>query len=174
MRGSVLAVVLLACVAVGAWLALRGRRLHARWQGQVRNVRGKKGERDAERLLSGAGYRVVARQLRTSYAVRVDGAVQQVELVLDFVVERDGEQLVAEVKTGNAAPRIERAETRRQLLEYQIATAARRVLLVDADNETITEVAFPNATGAARSGASWTWAVMIALLAAAAWWLQRR
>lgn len=171
MRDSTIALLLLACVVLGGWLALRARRLHARWRGRAINARGRRGESDAERLLVSEDYRIVARQARTSYEILVDGQAQSVDLVLDFVVERDGEHFVAEVKTGSTAPRIDRAETRRQLLEYQVATAARRVLLVDADNETITVVGFPTAGGVTRGNLGWAWATMLAMLAAAAWWI---
>lgn len=135
------------CVAsalCGAWLALALRRVAASTRGRAHNARGKRGERDAERLLEARGFRVQARQQRTRYRVAVDGDARDVELVVDFVVERDGETLIAEVKTGAAAAAgLERAETRRQLLEYQLASGTMRTLLVDPAAEIITEVAFP-------------------------------
>jgi len=174
MRDSIIALLLLACAGLGGWLALRARRLLARRRGRAINARGRRGESAAERLLVSEDYRIVARQARTSYEILVDGQTQSVDLVLDFVVERNGERFVAEVKTGSTAPRIDRAETRRQLLEYQVATGARRVLLVDADNETITVVGFPTAGGVTRGGPGWAWATMVALLAAAAWWIRHK
>jgi hypothetical protein len=96
-------------------------------------------------------------------------------VAFDFIVERAGEQLVAEVKTGHTAPRIERAETRRQLLEYQLVTGARCVLLVDPDAGTINEIAFPITMPLAPPAAtSWrTPALLVTLLLAAAWYLQK-
>jgi hypothetical protein len=85
--------------------------------------------------------------------------------------------LVVEVKTGGSAPRLSRPETRRQLLEYQLATGSSRVLLVDPEAGTLTEVAFPLPTSAAASAsssaagrASMALATLTALLAALAWW----
>lgn len=161
------------CVMLGAWLASALRDLRERMHGRAIQARGLQGERDAERVLKAHGYRIRESQARRSYAIEVDGAEQRVELMLDFVVERDGEQLVAEVKTGASAPRIQRAETRRQLLEYQLATSSRCVLLVDPDNHTISEVAFP-IDGAlaqrAEPAIAWQFNTVIALLIATAIW----
>lgn len=162
------------CGLLGAWLALSLRRLYERFRGRGYNARGKRGERNAERILEAHGYRICARQRRTSYTIDVDRVAQEIELVMDFVVEEEGEELVAEVKTGPSASRVQRAETRRQLLEYQLATGARRVLLVDPDDETITEVSFPIVPTVPRTGALWRAAAAIALLAAAAVWWQHQ
>jgi len=163
-----------ACVGVGAWLALALRDLAERVRGRARQRQGARGERDAERLLEAAGFAIRARQARGSYAIEVDGALRTAEVAFDFIVERGGEQLVAEVKTG-AAPRIERAETRRQLLEYQLATGARCVLLVDPDAGSVTEIAFPIPIPipAAPPRSSWrASAALVALVALAVWYVQ--
>jgi len=65
------------------------------------------------------------------------------ELRADYLVERGGELLVAEVKTGEEAPSLETAATRRQLLEYHVAFAVDGVLLVSPEQGTIQRVAFP-------------------------------
>ncbi|HET9625604.1 MAG TPA: hypothetical protein VFP84_29760, partial [Kofleriaceae bacterium] len=54
----------------------------------------------------------------------------------------DGERLVAEVKTGEVAPRLATAATRRQLLEYLVAFGVDGVLLVCPELGTIQRVAF--------------------------------
>jgi hypothetical protein len=106
--------------------------------------------------------------------MRVDGELRTAEVAFDFIVSRGGEELVAEVKTGSSAPRIERAETRRQLLEYQLATGARCVLLVDPAAGSITEISFPiTMPELAATKSSWSApVVLIALVVAAAWYLQ--
>jgi len=158
---------------LGAWFALRVRALRESWRGRARAARGARGERDGERLLEANGYRVRETQARRSYAIEVDGATERVEVLVDIVVERGGEELIAEVKTGHAGTRVQRAETRRQLLEYQLATGARSVLLVDPERATITEVCFPIARPAAP-GRGWGLSIAATALAAAAlWWLQR-
>jgi Holliday junction resolvase-like predicted endonuclease len=130
-------------LGLGALLALRLRRLWERRASQARSARGKRGEARAVALLEQHGYEIVERQRRVAYALRVGESERAVQLVLDFVVRRDGEELVAEVKTGPNAPRIAHEATRRQLLEYQLATNSARVLLVDPERATIETVAFP-------------------------------
>jgi len=172
MRSSVAVALFVLCVGFGAWLALRVRAWRERLRGRGHNVRGKQGERDAERLLQAHGYRICERQSRVSYSLLVDGTPQPVDLVLDFIVERGGEQLVAEVKTGAQAPRLQRPETRRQLLEYQLATASRCVLLVDPQAQTIVEVAFPGLMDAQPRGSASRLTVLVitAVMAALASW----
>jgi hypothetical protein len=78
-----------------------------------------------------------------TYPVLQGGTEQKVELILDFVVEKAGERFAAEVKSAGAAAGIERADTRRQLLEYQLALGSARVLLVDPERRQVTVVEFP-------------------------------
>jgi hypothetical protein len=110
--------------------------------GRARQARGKRAELHAETLLREAGYAIVARQRRSAYRLRADTLEVPVGLAVDFVVSRNGRELVAEVKTGAAAS-LAHADTRRQLLEYQLASGARGVLLVDPERDRITEVSFP-------------------------------
>ena len=70
----------------------------------------------------------------------------------DYLVEADGEVLVAEVKTGDVAPRIETAATRRQLLEYHVAFEVDGVLLVCPERGVIHRVDFGLAKLSGRSG----------------------
>lgn len=130
-------------LALGSLLAHWVAVLRARRAGRAHNLRGQRGERDALRLLRRAGYTLEARQLRSSYAVQVDETVAEVQLQADFIVSRAGRRLVAEVKTGVHAPRFEHAETRRQLLEYQLAFDVDAVLLVDVEAGAVKEVRFP-------------------------------
>lgn len=133
---------------VSAWVERKQRRRLA----QARNLRARRGEEEARAVLEEQGYRVVDRQRRIAYAVAVGANERQVELVLDYVVAREGEEeLVAEVKTGPNAPQLKHADTRRQLLEYQLATGCSRVLLVDPEAARITEVSFPLAREAVLS-----------------------
>jgi hypothetical protein len=173
MRSELL--IALACAAslgVGAWVALALRDLTERLRGRALQRQGARGERNAERVLRAAGFAIRARQAHGSYSIEVDGELRSAEVAFDFIVERDGERLVAEVKTGTGV-RIERAETRRQLLEYQLATGDRCVLLVDPDRGSITEVAFPIAASSATSRPRWrASAALLTLLLLAAWYVQ--
>jgi hypothetical protein len=130
-------------LAIGAWLAVVFRRARETIRARAHNKRGKRAEQAAGRLLEDRGYRLVARQSRKTYLVRQGETDQPVELIIDYVVEKDGERFAAEVKTGGATAGIERADTRRQLLEYQLALGCRRVLLVDPERSQISVLAFP-------------------------------
>src|SRR5690349_15073624 len=57
--------------------------------------------------------------------------------------EGKGELLVAEVKTGDEAPSVTTAATRRQLLEYHVAFGADGVLLVCPERKAIHRIVFP-------------------------------
>jgi hypothetical protein len=142
---------LVIAVLAGAFVALVLTRWMRAWRGSrrasVRAARAGAGEDDAAPMLRRAGYRIVARQARTWWAPLVDGQPHEIELRADYLVEANGELLVAEVKTGDEAPRLSTAATRRQLLEYQIAFAvaygAQGVLLVCPELGTIYRVDFP-------------------------------
>jgi hypothetical protein len=144
--------------------------------GRAYQERGQRGEKDAERLLERQGYRICARQVPGSYALAVDGQLEQVQLSADLLVERGGTEWVAEVKTGRHAPRVSYADTRRQMLEYQLAFGVPGVLLVDIESERVREVRFPLAEKAVRrsqAGALGAWLLLVSLLALTAWALQR-
>jgi len=169
-------VVLLAVLALGGVAGLRVRRTLESRASSRRARRGLRGERRAERLLMRHGYRVIDRQIRGSYDADVDGQTTQVSLSADLLVQRSGQTWIAEVKTGPDAPRFEHADTRRQLLEYQLAFGGRAVLLVDPERETIREVRFPLvASSAETSGTGWVLGLMLALgLVATLLWLVAR
>ncbi|HEY5947881.1 MAG TPA: hypothetical protein VIV40_20415, partial [Kofleriaceae bacterium] len=103
------------------------------------------GEDAAALLLADAGFTIVERQARVTWAPLVDGEPILMELRADYLVEARGELFVAEVKTGEEAPSVETAATRRQLLEYHVAFAADGVLLVCPERGTIHRVVFPSA-----------------------------
>ena len=106
--------------------------------------RGAAGEVRAEALLRRRGFRVLGRQVGTSYGVGLDGTKVAIDLRADYVVSLRGRRYVAEVKTGRLAPRLDTATTRRQLLEYRVAFDVDGVLLVDAEADRVHEVDFPS------------------------------
>ena len=142
----------------GVLLALVLARWLGRWRGSARArrraARAIAGEAAAAAMLRRAGYRIVARQATTRWAPLLDGEPYEAEVRADYLVEARGERLVAEVKTGDEAPRLATAATRRQLLEYLVAFEADGVLLVCPERGAIHRVAFPGVSGArgARAG----------------------
>jgi hypothetical protein len=131
------AVLLLVALGLASRRWYRRLRLRRRWS-RARSV-----ERQAARLLEECGYAVLGHQVETRYAVLVDGKPTQVLLRADYLVSRDGRQFVAEVKSGEVAPRLDSAATRRQLLEYRVAFQVDGVLLVDGEQRQVHEVTFP-------------------------------
>ena len=150
MIGDDLPVTTLVLVAVGAallalWLAAKLRAWRGSLRARRRAVRAGAGEDSAAALLVAAGFTIVERQARVCWAPLVDGVPVMTELRADYLVEAHGELLVAEVKTGAAAPASTTAATRRQLLEYCIAFAADGVLLVCPERDEIHRIVFPRA-----------------------------
>ena len=123
----------------------------ARWRWQRRLRRARQGERDAPRWLQELGYCVIGSQVVAGYSLSIDGESAAVSVRADYLVERAGLRYVAEVKTGQAAPRIQNQATRRQLLEYRMAFAVDGILLVDAETQRVHVVRFP--AGAAEIAA---------------------
>ena len=166
-------VAVLLALVIGGVLALRLRRLFEASASSQRTRRGLRGEKQAERLLERHGYRVLERQIAGGYLADVDGEARQVTLSADLWVEREGRRLIAEVKTGPKAARFEHADTRRQLLEYQLAFGGDAVLLVDPERETIQEVRFPIpghvSAQSTPSSAGWLWGLAVLLAAGVAW-----
>ncbi len=160
----------IACAIGLLWLGFSlGRaqqRVQLRQAGRRAQERGERGERDAEKLLRSLGYRIFARHVTRTYVLDFDGEEREVQAVADLLVERDGLCTVAEVKTGRQAPNIGYAETRRQLLEYQLAFGVPSVLLVDVEAGSVHEVRFPLATDAspARTTRSLTLLVMAVIV----------
>lgn len=113
------------------------------WRARRRAARAGAGEEAAVDLLEAAGFEVVERQARVVWAPLVDGVPQHLELRADYLVEAGDELLVAEVKTGDEAPNLDTAATRRQLLEYHVAFGVDGVLLVSPERGTVQRVMFP-------------------------------
>lgn len=122
-------------------------RLWARWRGRWRANKAGRAERDAAKLLRRAGYSIEAVQPSITWTVLVDGEPHPVDLRADYLVRAGRQRFVAEVKSGQRAPRLDTAATRRQLLEYRLAYAVDGVLLVDMTDRRIREVCFPLADG---------------------------
>ncbi len=137
LAGAGAALVVLAVVLVRA-IARRGRSRTARRRARVARA----GELAAVELLAAAGFTIDDAQATHAWQLTVDGAPHAAALRCDYLVTRDGERWVAEVKTGGEAPRLGNSATRRQLLEYQVAYGAVGVALVDATAGVVHEVCF--------------------------------
>jgi hypothetical protein len=137
---AIFAAVVVALLAVLVALArawLRRARVRAR------AYRAFRGEREAAALLRASGYDIVASQATAELPVLIDGRALVAGLRADYIVAKNGARFVAEVKTGELAPSITTAATRRQLLEYEVAFGVDGVLLVDGERERVHAVRFP-------------------------------
>jgi len=114
-----------------------------RWRLVRRSSHALSAEAWAATLLRDAGYDILGAQVKTSYVLWVDRREVSVGLRADYVVRRKGRTFVAEVKSGQFAPSLETAATRRQLLEYLLAFDVDGVLLVDGEAGEIQQVTFP-------------------------------
>jgi hypothetical protein len=135
---------------------------------RARTTRAVLGERRAGELLRELGFEIVGAQVAAEYAVRVNDADVTVGVRADYIVEKDGSRYVAEVKTGELAPRISTPATRRQLLEYTVAFGVEGILLVDAEANRVHTVVFPNdaAVRPARAPVVWGLGVVAVVLIA--------
>jgi hypothetical protein len=136
-------IVAVVAAVLALWLAASWRRWRGSRRAKRRAARAGAGEDRAAIMLEAAGFTIVERQACVTWAPLVDGEPCATPLRADYLVERDGQLLVAEVKTGEEAPSIETAATRRQLLEYSIAFAVDGVLLVCPERDEIRRVEFP-------------------------------
>lgn len=143
--------IVVAALAAAYVVLATARRWRRRARLRARFRRALDGERDAATILEAHGFTIEGAQVATSYAIEVDGTPVEIALRADYVVARDGERFIAEVKTGRVAPRVQTPATRRQLLEYHVAFRASGVLLVDAETRAIHRIDFPSPTGARRS-----------------------
>lgn len=116
---------------------------HARRANHRRQLRARRGEERAERLLRRAGFHIDAAQASESWWMLVDGRDVEVQVRVDYLVSRFRRTYAAEVKTGEFAPDPTYPPTRRQLLEYSLAFDVDGVLLVDVEAGEILEVGFP-------------------------------
>ncbi|HPH68219.1 MAG TPA: hypothetical protein PLF40_20820, partial [Kofleriaceae bacterium] len=106
---------LLLAVAAWRWQRRRVATLASRHAVQ-RAARAQGGELDAEGQLASAGYAILQRQAHALWVPRVDGVAEPFELRADFLVQdiESRDIFVAEVKTGDLAPELSTAATRRR------------------------------------------------------------
>ncbi len=105
--------------------------------------RGRKAEIDAVRFLEKKGYRILSSQDRKSYIIKVDDKSEEVTVIADFIVKKNGKIYVVEVKTGKEAPSVRTSSTRRQLLEYFYTFRPDGIILLDMNADKVHTVEFP-------------------------------
>jgi Holliday junction resolvase-like predicted endonuclease len=140
---AMLAALGLLVAAAIVWLTLALRRW---WKARVLGARmdiASDGERRAEQWLTAQGYRVLERQVTRRCVMHINQRVAEYDVRADLLVQMGNENVIVEVKTGDAAdPRL--PATRRQLREYCDVFGVERIYVFDASNERLHEVQFPD------------------------------
>ena len=135
-------IVLLLLLIFYLWFSLRRSQKKAGRSAQKRSRGAVLGEEMAEAILASHGYRIVAAQHREKSRFYVDRKAVEIEVRIDFIVEKLGQRYVAEVKTGLNAPNPSWPATRRQLLEYSLIFPDWPILLVDVPAERVHLIEF--------------------------------
>lgn len=154
-------------LAIGAaFLLLLGllahlRRLRAGNLVRERSARGRAGEDAAEAFLR-RRFAEVERHPRLESALWIEGEEHRYELRPDFLVRAGRQRMLVEVKSGeDRDPR--QGETRRQILEYALASECERIGLFDARSGRLQELRFDLLERRAPSAGPWLFALAVAL-----------
>ena len=103
--------------------------------------KGRRGERIAVKLLHKEGYEIIDEQVALTSFLFENNIKIEYLVKPDFLVKKNGEKFIAEVKTG-ASALIQNRNTRRQILEYSHLNQNKTVLLLDIENRKIKKIDF--------------------------------
>ena len=103
--------------------------------------KGRIGEKKALHLLEKNGYKILDQQFTIKGWLRKNGVKESFIIRPDYLVKKNNEIFIAEVKTGEAAS-ISNIFTRRQLLEYSNTYYSKKVILVDVKNQNLYLIEF--------------------------------
>ncbi len=131
----------IAAFVLGLVLATAWHRRNRSRRASSRAQSGLHAEEDAARLLEEHGYRILEHPYSLSAHILVNGERRESSLRADYLVVKKGIRFLVEVKSTARAADPTLPETRRQLLEYALATP-HPVLLVDMDRQDILRVGF--------------------------------
>ena len=107
----------------------------------LRKINGIRGESKAKGLFKKFGYKILDELISLKGILFTDGVPVEYIVRPDYLVEKNNNKYIAEVKTGNYG-KIENRYTRRQLLEYCKLSLQNTVLLVDIENKCIKKIRF--------------------------------
>ena len=110
----------------------------------MRFRKGRKGETVALRYLKKHGFTILREQYTATSAISINHKPHDFEVRADFLVEKDGQTAIVEVKTGDAAGNPRNSLTRRQLFEYYHIYDTDLLYLFDADKKKLLEISFPD------------------------------
>lgn len=96
----------------------------------------------AKHFLEKKGFKIIGNQEVYYHKYEVNGVLKQSKLILDYVVSKDRNTYIVEVKSGKSAISINDKNTRRQLLEYDFVIENDGVFLLDMENEKLNLIKF--------------------------------
>ena len=144
-------------IVFGGWVALVLRRWFDRRSRQRISCHAKTGENRARTWLRANGFKILGEQSSLFCTMQIDGRTTEYAVCADFVVERDGQRGIVEVKTG-AVARPSAPTTRRQIFEYATVYNVEKVYMFDGDRSRLHEITFgaaPHPTSRRRRLAEW-------------------
>lgn len=104
--------------------------------------RGQEMEKKAFKVLEKKGYKIVDYQPVLHTEIILDSVPKRFKITPDFKVKKGGREYYVEVKSGHSATDIGSASTRRQILEYALASNQPEMLLLNMETEMISSVQF--------------------------------
>ena len=140
-NNSLLLVLIIFVVLFFIWLGWKVRIWWKNFLFMLIKKRGQKGEKNSVKLLEKNGYKIIDEQIKLNGYFFIDDDLKQFELRPDLLVEKDGVQYFAEIKTGEVANPTNR-NTRRQLHEYSYYSGHDVVLLIDPIKKSIKRLSF--------------------------------
>ncbi len=103
--------------------------------------RGNLGEKKAIKILKNNGYQILKQQFYLKGKLFENNQVQSFLIKPDFLVKKNNEIFIAEVKTGESAS-LSNISTRRQLLEYSVINNSKKIILVDINKKSLNIIEF--------------------------------
>jgi hypothetical protein len=136
--------ILILGVLLAVLLLIKGRRFLPEFMVRAAAARtGRSGDPSARELLLRRGYRIMRVNERLEFQANVNGKQHRGHLQADFIVHRDRKCLAVKVEpSGEQAAMMTKAEGRWQLLQLQLLSGTRGVLVVDLENKKIYKLAF--------------------------------
>ena len=142
LKNNLLFAIVITCLIIFfIWLGWKVRLWWKNFLFMLSRKRGKKGEMTAIKLLEKKGFKILNEQMKLNGYFFINGNLKKFDLRPDLLVEKNGVEYIAEIKTGEVADP-SNINTRRQLHEYSYYGNQDVVLLVDPFKKSIKELSF--------------------------------
>lgn len=109
---------------------------------KARLKRGIKKEELASKYLIKNGFKIISHNENFSYYLKENNSKIKITIETDYIAYKNKKKYIVEVKSGNDSPKITNRNTRRQILEYYSFIKNDGVLLLNMENETLSEIKF--------------------------------